>query len=321
MLPHDSVKVNRELARLLSAVNYSKAIDPLLDLMESDQGRISFGGLELVGRNLKYATPILNMTEAPPMEERLHIAQSLNWVEDGWSDSQRKRYFELTVDAIQNSRGGNGYQTFWKQTLDTARSGLSDVERQNLASIWAPLETVEEIPKAEGPGRIWTLDYLVDRISEGFGSRDYANGKRMYAAASCNACHGMGGEGGMVGPELSSIGQRFTVRDLLDSIIHPSRAIADQYQMMILSLENGETVTGRILSKDSRNAIVAHNAMNPTETRTIPIADISSLDSLPASTMPPDLLNALNEDEVLDLIAYLVAGGRADHALFKGREE
>lgn len=318
LLPHRSAKVNREAGRVLCYVGNSAAIDPLLDLMESDQGDVSVGGFDLVGRNLKYASPLLNMAEAPPLVDRMHFAQVLNWIEAGWSFEQRQRYFRLVVEAMQTSKGGNGYIPFWQKTLDTARSSLTTKERDLLASEWVVLESIEAVPEPEGPGRIWEMDYLVDHIGKGFGSRDFLNGRKMFTAASCMTCHGMGGEGGLIGPDLTSIGQRFTVKDLLDSIIHPSKAISDQYQMTIFTLEGGEIVSGRVLSQDASRVVILPNAMNPSESRSIANAEIASMNPLPASTMPPGLLNALNKEEVLDLVAYLVAGANPDHPVFKG---
>ncbi len=317
LLPHTSSRVNRELARVLCYLGDASTIDPLLDLMEADKGDLSTGGLDLAGRNLKYASPLLSMAEAPPMVDRMHFAQCLNWIRDGWSIEQRRRYFQLVSEAIGSSRGGNGYVPFWQQTLDTARSNLSPDEIAALSNEWAGLEAEPALPEPEGPGRIWDLDYLVDRVGEGLEERDFENGKKMFAAANCIACHGMRGDGGLAGPDLTSLGQRFSVKDILDAIVNPSKAISDQYQTTLFTLVNGDVVSGRTLSKDSRNVVIVPNALKPAETRSISLDAISSIDPLPVSTMPPGLLNALNEEEVLDLVSYLLAGGDQGHPVFE----
>jgi hypothetical protein len=48
------------------------------------------------------------------------------------------------------------------------------------------------------------------------------------------------------------------------------------------------------------------------EKKTIESRHASSL-----SVMPAGLLNTLNKEQILDLIAYLLADGNADHAAFK----
>ena len=127
----------------------------------------------------------------------------------------------------------------------------------------------------------------------------------------------MNEEGGIAGPNLTTVGQRFTVIDLLDSIINPSNSISDQYQVVTLRLRDGEVLSGRIHSKDAQTTVIATNALKPMQTRTIQNSNIMDATPLPVSTMPPALLNALNEQEVLDLLAYILAGGDANHALFR----
>ena len=201
--------------------------------------------------------------------------------------------------------------------MDLARNALTEEENDLLAPLWAPLNSIQEIPVAKGPGRIWEMDYLIDRISDGFGKRDFENGRKMYAAANCASCHVMGSEGGIVGPNLTSVGQRFTVRDVLDSILNPSKAISDQYQLASLVLTSGETLSGSIHSRDSRNTVILPNALKPTQIRTIRAEEISTITPLAVSSMPPDLLITLNEEEVLDLIAYIMAGGHPEHTLYQ----
>lgn len=317
ILPHESKSVNRELSRLLCYLEDQGSIDPLLDLMEKDEGEVQSSGAELVSRNLRYGSPVMDMLQAAPLKERMHHAQMLNWIEGGWSISQRKRYFELVVDAVRTSKGGNGYPAYWDQILETAKSQLSEDETRALSDLWKSLTVVVEIPKPKGPGKLWTREYLSERIASGFGKRDFENGKTMYAAASCLSCHVMKDEGGIAGPNLTTVGQRFTVNDLLDSVINPSMSVSDQYQVVTLQLKTGEVLSGRIHSKDASSTVIAPNILKPMQARTIANSEIKQLTPLPVSTMPPALLNTLNEEEVLDLLAYILAGGESGHPLFR----
>jgi putative heme-binding domain-containing protein len=317
LLPSGSKLVNRELARVLCCMQETAVIDPLLELMASDEGDKTIVGADLVERNLRYGSPVLAMIEAAPLVERMHHAQMLTWLKSGWDMDQRQRFLQLVVEAIETSKGGNGYLVAWNQILDLAKSSLSADEQKTLSPLWAELDKVEPLPVPQGPGRIWEMDYLLQKIESESGPRDFENGKKMYAAAQCITCHVMMSDGGITGPNLTSVGQRFTVRDVLDSILHPSNAISDQYQLMTFSLKNGEMVSGRVHSKDSQKTTIAPNVTKPSQLRTISNSEIKEVTPLPVSTMPPGLLTALNEDEVLDLIAYLMAGGQPEHAVFK----
>jgi putative heme-binding domain-containing protein len=146
----------------------------------------------------------------------------------------------------------------------------------------------------------------------GLDERDRENGRTMFSAAGCVLCHQFNGEGGATGPDLTSVGQRFTVRDILDATLNPSRAISDQYQMTTLELTDSRTLSGRIVARDEQHIRIATDLMRPTKSMTVPNDQVRSVRPEPVSTMPSGLLNALNEDELLDLLAYLVAGTNRD---------
>jgi putative heme-binding domain-containing protein len=120
----------------------------------------------------------------------------------------------------------------------------------------------------------------------------------------------MNGEGGATGPDLTTVGKRFTVRDILEATIHPSKAISDQYQVMTLELDDGRILSGRIVSRDDQTTRIATDLMRPTEATTAPSSSILRIRAEPVSTMPSELLNALNEEELLDLVAYLKMGDK-----------
>ena len=173
LLPHESRDVNRELSRILCYLEEVSVIDQILDLMESDEGEKNIVGAELVERNLRYGSRMLDMVQAAPLTDRMHHAAMLNWIRDGWSLNQRRRYFHSVVEAMQSSKGGKGYAVYWRQILDIAKQVLSESEQEPLAPIWAPVDVVEALPKPQGPGKLWELDYLLNRVSQGFGKRDF----------------------------------------------------------------------------------------------------------------------------------------------------
>jgi putative heme-binding domain-containing protein len=139
----------------------------------------------------------------------------------------------------------------------------------------------------------------------------------MYAAASCRTCHRLAGEGGVMGPSLAGVGDRFTLRDIIEAIIEPSRAISDQYRMVFITTRDGQAVSGRVVSKDAQFTRVAPNLLRPSQLVTIENEQIGEETFLQVSTMPPGLINALNEEEVLDLLAYLLSGGDPGHAVYR----
>lgn len=311
LFPDPDGFVNRELARLLCFLGDTTMIEPLLERMAEDTGDRPLLGSGYFVRNPKYGEAVRDMLESAPRIERMHYAQMLLWLEDGWTGEQRRRYFTSIADAVANSRGGHQYREFWNRIRETALKQVPENQRQEFESIEAAAPRLAEgLPVAKGPGRNWTLEEALAVVGRGLEGRNLQHGREMYAAAGCALCHQINGEGGAIGPDLSTLGQRFTVRDILDATIHPSRAISDQYQMTTLELADGKTLSGRIVSRDERTTRIATELMRPTKSTAVPNESILRTRAEPVSTMPSGLLNALNEDELLDLVAYLVSGGQ-----------
>jgi len=301
--------VNRELSRLLCFLGDTTMIAPLLERMESDTGDRPLLGSGYFVRNPKYGAAVSDMLQSAPRLERMHCAQTLLWLSDGWTKEQRRRYFTSIADAVAHSRGGHGYREFWGRIREIALRQVPDDQRAEFEAINVPTKALAEgLPVAKGPGRDWTLDQALAIAGRGLTGRAAQRGRTAFAAAGCVLCHQINGEGGAIGPDLSTLGQRFTVRDILEATIHPSKAIPDQYQVMTLELADGRTLSGRIASRDEHTTRIATDLMRPTESVAVSNATIRKTLAQPVSTMPTGLLNALNADELLDLLAYLKGG-------------
>jgi hypothetical protein len=75
-------------------------------------------------------------------------------------------------------------------------------------------------------------------------------------------------------------------------------------------------VVGTIDHEDETKVHVRASALSP-QTTPLDKASIVRREQSPISPMPPGLLNVLNENQVLDLLAYLESGGDPKHADFK----
>ena len=65
--------------------------------------------------------------------------------------------------------------------------------------------------------KAWPLEELNKSLGVGLeGNRNFTNGRNMFGAATCFACHRFNGEGGGVGPDLSTVAGKFSPRDLLE---------------------------------------------------------------------------------------------------------
>ena len=175
-------------------------------------------------------------------------------------------------------------------------------------------------PQPKGPGRDWHLDEAMKVVDGGLNNRNFENGKAMYNASVCSSCHGMRGEGAQIGPDLTQIGTRFSTKDMLEAIIEPSKTISDQYAATIFYLKNGKSVVGRLINQDDEKYSISQNPFAPQSLRDIPKKDVSRTQLSDVSIMLPGMINRLNEDELKDLMAFLMAGGNKEHPVYAAKK-
>lgn len=146
--------------------------------------------------------------------------------------------------------------------------------------------------------------------------RDFENGKKMFSAGYCIACHRVAGEGGHSGPDLGSLGNRFAIRDILVAICEPSASVSDQYQASVVKLKDGEDLNGRLIFRNDKEVGVATNPFDLNQVTKAPADQVVGITSSPISMMPAELLSGMNRDELMDLVAYLLSGGNSQHKAF-----
>ena len=81
-------------------------------------------------------------------------------------------------------------------------------------------------------------------------SGDPAAGKAVYQAKGCATCHAIGREGGNLGPELSDVGRRRSLKYLEESIVSPDADVAIRYRTIDIVTRAGQSVTGIRLNED-----------------------------------------------------------------------
>jgi putative heme-binding domain-containing protein len=318
--PHDDPRVNRELSRLLCFLREPSMVPRLLARMAADEGERPLLGTGNFVRNPKYGQAIRDILQSAPLVDRMHHARMLLWIEDGWTPAQRSEYFRLLADAAANTRGGHWYGEFWKRIREAALERIPEDNRREYAAIGAdptPASQGSDLPRPRGPGKDWELGEILAAVEARLRDRDFSDGKQMFQAAQCSVCHRFNGEGSSVGPDLSAIGQRFTARDLLDATLNPSKAVSDQYRVSLLLTADGRTLSGRVVSRDDRQIALAMDLKRPGQVTHIDAGSVTALHSTGISTMPEELLDPLNLDEILNLVAYLISGGDARHPVFR----
>jgi putative heme-binding domain-containing protein len=163
----------------------------------------------------------------------------------------------------------------------------------------------------------YTVDDLVPVVEKGLTKRNYDRGRSLFGAASCFACHRFDNEGGAGGPDLTGAAGRFNIRDLLESIIEPSKEISDQYAAINFFLDDGRLITGRIVNQHGDSLHVMTNMFEPNNLTNVNRKRIENMETSKISMMPTGLLDTFKEDEILDLVAYLLSRGDRNNKMFK----
>ena len=148
----------------------------------------------------------------------------------------------------------------------------------------------------------YSADQVLEHLNEFEIQGNPAIGRLVFQKANCIACHRVGSEGATFGPDLSNLASRFSRREILESIIDPSKVVSDQYRSKKILTVDGEQLFGMLI-RDSSGDYLLQDA----EGKTIRIADddIEEIKETTLSSMPEDLLNSLSLDEILHLFAYI----------------
>jgi len=300
--PANSWPLNRELSQLMIYLEAPSAASKTLALLNS----------------------------ADTQEQQIHYLFHLRNLKTGWTLAQRRQYFEAFdrdwkhghhspevlqwfTDAGRDYDNGASFPKFMANFRKDAVASLSPTERSELASFIQrpalPLTRPDTVARTFV--KDWNMDDLLPDLDKVSQSRDLDKGKRAFTAAQCIACHRFGteGDGGSVGPDLTAITSRFTRRDILESILQPSKVVSEQYQNMTIFKKDGDDITGRVLQDTGEKIVVQTNPLTQDKVELRKSA-IREMAPSKISPMPEGLVNTFTRAEILDLLAYVESAGK-----------
>ena len=135
---------------------------------------------------------------------------------------------------------------------------------------------------------------------------DATRGRQVFFSeqSTCSKCHRVAGEGGQVGPDLSTIGRSRAHRDLLESILYPNATFARGFAPYLIATDDGKTYAGIILAEEAETL---HLGIDQKNAAKIPNAAIEEIRPSETSVMPADLHKTLPPEQLADLLAYLLS--------------
>ena len=111
-------------------------------------------------------------------------------------------------------------------------------------------------------------------------------------------------------------GKESVAKLVLQEILEPSKAIEERYRNVTLELGDENSLSGLILAED-KDSVTLQTGPTAAQVQKVAKTTIKSRKPSALSLMPAGLLNTLGKEQILDLLAYLLAEGKADQAAFK----
>lgn len=291
LLPSKDWRVNRELQVTLAHMETPGVVEALLAQLTAHRSR----------------------------EEQIHTAYALRTVESGWTHVQRSSFIEW-FDRAWSFRGAASMEGFMRNLWDSTLALLPEDERvvaqarkKNLYDkrVARALALMDESERTDS-GRSELAQMSFQELSEyleydpmTYRKPNLPLGERAFVRAKCASCHVFGSIGKGGGPDLSTVVKRFRRRDILESIMFPSKVISDQYTGVEVELGEWETVSGMVVSENEESLTL----ITVTGER-IDIAqeDITLRRESELSIMPEGLLDTMNLGELVALIQFLEHG-------------
>ncbi len=318
-LPSKSANLNTELVRVLVSLDAPGIVEKTMALITNPSKPEVPDWGELIARNGGYGGGIRKMLDNPTPAREIGYAFMLRNIRYGWTMPERRAYVGFLNDAGKYP-GGNSYGGFLRNMRDEALANASAAERAALSDLTGEALTPKldfTITPPKGPGRAWTLASALATLEApgALSGRDFAAGRNLFHATACAGCHRFDGTGGAIGPDLTTVRNKFSTRDLLESLIEPSKVISDQYGSSTVKLQDGSSATGIVVEHGD---VVEVYTSDPKAPPTIANqSDVASITRVPVSQMPPGLINLLSPDELRNLLAYLLSRGNPDDPMFR----
>ena len=311
--------LNEELCRVLCYLQHPDVVKKTIALMQQTKAKVPDFDAEVMKRNAGYGNKILGSMESAPNILNIHFLFCLKDVLTGWTMDERKIYLG-ELKTLMTKKGGNMFTGYISKIRESAIASVPEKDQVALQYLMGEVKTIDlaTLPKAAGPGVAWTVESGLKALNEQpLTARSLANGKKMFSAGACVACHRFGKEGGGIGPDLTHLAKRSDYRSILESILDPSLVVSEQFEQHALKMKNGSTEMGRIVADENGEYSLVQSGFEPMKLKQVKKADVLSKAGSKISMMPPALINSMNAEELKDLMAYFVSQGDAKHAVYK----
>lgn len=234
----------------------------------------------------------------PKTEEQAALAKCCN-PDPKWQPEGRKQAIEKMLGSptgalmLQEAWDTNRLPEFARPLVLAAATGKEPVIRDLFERY---------VPDSQKMKRLGTVVRVESLLAT---AGDATRGKDVFfkvKGLECATCHKAQGQGGQVGPDLSDVGKRLSKRQILESILDPSKDIDAKFASYLVATDDEKQYSGLIVARDDKTLTIRDSQAKDT---TVPLKRI--LSQLPSrkSLMPDHLLRDLTPAQAADLLTYL----------------
>ena len=262
------------------------AFDLLVALLAGDAPNESLVAAQKIGSSELSKPQLLRL--APRLEPA-----SPSQLRDLVRPYQRSKDVEVGTLFLATMEHARGFMTL-------APHEFSDVIKRFPRELLPPANRLLDLLRREEQNRLARVDQLLPILRHGNSGR----GRALFFATKtqCATCHRVDNQGGKIGPDLTMIGANRSAHDLLESIVFPSATIVRDYETIVIETVDGNVLSGMITRETADTLYVQQLIGDP-----LPVArgDIQELTRSTVSIMPSGLDQALDKQELADLVAFL----------------
>lgn len=136
------------------------------------------------------------------------------------------------------------------------------------------------------------------------GQGNPSRGRAAYQRA-CASCHTLFDEGGKLAPELTG-SQRSNVEYILENVIDPNAVVWDRYKATYFETSDDRLISGVVVQENESTVSI----QTQTGIVILPRGEITQRRQSALSMMPEGLFQLLEDQEIIDLMAYLQGPGQ-----------
>ena len=207
---------------------------------------------------------------------QLHYAHALRVVKDGWTPAQKTQMMDWYAKAI-TWRGGASFPGFINLLFDASLQTFTPEEKKlayEKVPQFAPL-TEQELAasaqraatqragqqrpanaRARGVLAISKEELAEELIFTPQRQPPSAEAGREVYEKACSACHRFGAIGTDIGPDLTTLNSRFQKKDIVESMLWPSKVISDQYDVTMVQTKDGKSFAGFVVREEGGKLVM-----------------------------------------------------------------